>query len=117
MTQLKAFLGLVNFYGKFLANLATILETLYHLLRKERRSHWSRKCDEAFANCKKMLPDKSVLQLYDVKKALQIMCDASEYGLGAVLSHVENGIEKPVAFASQSFSPSVRKYRINQIIG
>lgn len=110
VTQLKAFLGLVNFYGKFLPNLATILEPLHDLLRKDSRWHWSRKCDEAFATCKKMLSDKSVLQLYDVKKPLQITCDASEYGLGAVLSHVENGNEKPIAFASRSLSPSERNY-------
>lgn len=110
VTQLKAFLGLVNFYAKFLPNVATVLEPLHGLLRKETKWHWSRLCDDAFNKCKTLLTDESVLEIYDVAKEIQLTCDASEYGLGAVLSHVVNGQEKPIAFASRSLSVSERNY-------
>lgn len=110
VTQLKAFLGLINYYGKFLPNLASILEPLHNLLRKETTWHWSRECNHAFERCKELLTDNSVLQLYDVKKEIWITCDASDYGLGAVLSHVVNGEEKPVSFASRSLSAAERNY-------
>lgn len=72
-TPLKAFLGLVNFYAKFLPHLATVLEPLHQLLRKETAWHWSRRCDDAFEKCKMLLTDKSVLQLYDVKKKYRLL--------------------------------------------
>lgn len=110
VTQLKAFLGLVNFCAKYLPNLATVLEPFHDLLRKETKWHWSRLCDDAFNKCKMLLTDESVLEIYDVAKEIQLTCDASEYGLGAVLSHVVNGQEKPIAFTSRSLSVSERNY-------
>lgn len=110
VTQLRAFLGLVNFYAKFLPNLAGQLEPLHQLLRKGSIWQWSRQCDECFRRCKQLLTKETVLELYDVKKEIQLTCDASAYGLGAVLSHVVNGVERPVAFASRSMSQAERNY-------
>ena len=58
-----------------------------------------------------MLTSAKVLILFDPKKELLLASDASPYGIGAVLSHwMEDGSEKPIAFASRSLSQAERKY-------
>lgn len=110
VTQLKAFLGFLNFYAKCLPTLSTVLESMHDLMRRETKWHWSRECDDGFKKCKEWLTDQSVLILYDVINETQLTCDASEYGLRAVLAHIVNGEERPIAFTSRSLSVSERNY-------
>ena len=101
VTELKSYLGLLNYYGKFLPNLATTLHPLHDLLQKDRPWKWTEACERVFVKSKKQLQDSPLLVHYDLKKSLRLACDASPYGVGAVISHVmENGDEKPTAFAS-----------------
>ena len=111
VTQLRSFLGLVNYYGKFLPNLSTQLAPLYHLLQKHVKWTWSSTHEEAFQKVKELLTSAPLLVHYDPDKQLLLSCDASPYWVGAVLSHVtEDGAERPVAFASCSLSPAERNY-------
>ena len=64
---------------------------------------------KAFEAAKSALQADSLLVHYDESKALVLACDASQYGLGAVLSHVmEDGQERPVAYASRTLTPAER---------
>ena len=109
--QLRSFLGLVNFYGKFLHNLADTLAPLHQLLRKNERWHWGQQQGKAFEKAKSQLTSPCVLTHFDPDKRLVLSCDASPYGLGAVLAHqFEDGSERLVAFASRSLAPAERKY-------
>ena len=111
VTQLKSFLGLVNYYSRFLPNLSTTLAPLYELLHKETKWHWGPEQQKAFEFVKNALTSDSVLSHYSPLKELLLSCDASPYGLGAVLSHkMEDGTEKPIAFASRSLSTAKKKY-------
>ncbi len=104
VTQLKSYLGLLNYYGKFLPDLATRLAPLYELLQKHKKWAWGEE-QKAFQVSKAMLTSSSLLTHYDGHKELILACDASPYGVGAVLSHqMDDGTEQQVAFASRSLS-------------
>ena len=110
-TQLRAFLGLVNFYGKFMNNLSTILAPLYHLLRKKAHWRWRAAQQRAFATAKELLKSPQLLVHYDANKELILSCDASPYGLGAILAHkMEDGSERPIEYASRTLSPAKKNY-------
>ena len=111
ITQLKSFLGLVSYYSKFLPNTATTLAPLYKLLHKDITWTWGREQQQAFELVKKQLISDPVLSHYSPDQKLLLPCDASPYGVGAVLSHqMEDGSEKPIAFASRSLSAAEKKY-------
>ncbi|XP_041823137.1 uncharacterized protein K02A2.6-like [Melanotaenia boesemani] len=111
VTELKAYLGLLNYYNKFLPNLATHLAPLHQLLRKESQWTWNKEQEDAFSLSKQMLKSTKVLSHYSADKELVLACDASPYGVGAVLSHVmEDGSEKPLGFMSRTLTPAEKRY-------
>ena len=111
VAQLRSFLGLINYYNRYLPNLATVIKPLNELLEKNRKWVWSDACQKAFENVKQLITSEPVLTHYDPKAPVRLACDASPYGLGAVLSHVmSDGCEKPIAFASRSLTKAERNY-------
>ena len=115
LSELKSCLGLLNYYGHFLPNLSTMIHPLNQLQSKGQKWVWSAACKKAFESSKKALVESSVLVHYDSSKPLQLACDASPFGVGAVLSQVdENGYERPVAFASKSGIPTLAAARMQR---
>ena len=111
VNELRSFLGLLNYYRKFLPNIATILTPLNELLQQHRKWKWSANCTKAFEEAKKLLTTSSVLVHYDTSLPMRMAADASAYGIGAVISHVlPNGDEKPIAFTSRTLSSSEKNY-------
>ena len=110
VSQLKSFLGLINYYGKFLPNLSSILAPIYRLLQKHTTWTWGPQQEKAFQDAKASITSECILVHYDPKKELVLACDASPYGIGAVLSHRIEGDDKPIAFASRSLAPAEKKY-------
>lgn len=113
LTQLKSFLGLINYYGSVVPNLATLLHPLYYLLKKDVIWAWSPECDQVFLKIKD-LTSAPILVHYNPD--LPIMStDASDYGIGGVLSHLyADGSEKPIAFASRTLSDSEKFSQIEK---
>ncbi len=111
VTQLRSFLGMVNYYNMYLPKLATVTEPLHHLLRKHVNWKWDDKCNEAFEKVKEMLCTAPLLAHFDPVKPILVQVDASPFGLGAILSHVdEGGREYPVYYASRTLSAAERNY-------
>ena len=106
--ELRSFLGLVNYYGKFLPDLATTLSPLYILLQRNKRWSWQKPQEEAFRHVKELLKSNRVLTHFNDSLPLVLSCDASPYGVGAVLVHrFPNGDERPVA---RTLSIAEKKY-------
>ena len=111
LQQLRSFLGLVNYYGKFIPNLATLLQPLHSLLQTDTKWVWSQKCARAFQEAKEKIASAQVLTHYDPARPIKLAVDASPYGVGAVISHsMPNGDEKPIAFASRTLHKGEKNY-------
>ena len=110
-TRFRSYLGMVNHYGRFVSNLPTVLAPLHQLLRKETRWRWSKAQQDAFAQTKEMLSTPQVMTHFDSSKPLVLTCDASPYGVGAVLAHAfDDRVERPIAYYSRSLSAAEKNY-------
>lgn len=108
---LRAFLGLYNFYEKFLPDKATLLEPLYRLLESKRPWRWTETERIAFEKAKDLISSDLTLVGYELNRELLLICDSSEYGLGAIIAHVmDDGEERPVMMASRTMQPHERRY-------
>ena len=109
--ELRSFLGLLQYYGKFLPNLAMLLQPLHSLLKTGIKWVWSEACAGAFKEAKQLLMAAPVLAHYDPSLPMKMAGDASAYGIGAVISHVyPDGSERPVAYASRTLSSAEQNY-------
>ena len=111
VSSLKSFLGSVQFYGKFVCNLATITEPLYRLTKKANPWKWGDEEQAAFDKLKNVLSSDQVLVHFDPDKTLGLACDASNVGIGAVLFHrYPDGSERPIANVSKTLTTAQRNY-------
>lgn len=111
ITEIRAFCGLANYYGKFVHNMANTLSPLYKLLRKDVKFDWNEDCDRAFQTIKKTITSDNILCHFDPDLPVVLTCDASNKGIGAILSHrFPNGDCKPMAFASRTYNKAEENY-------
>lgn len=111
VSEVRAFTGMINFYGRFIENLSTILLPLNKLLRKNSPFIWTKECELAFSKAKEAFMSNKILVHFNSKLPLVLATDASSYGVGAVLSHrYPDGSERAIQFASQTFSAAQQKY-------
>ncbi len=111
ITELKSYLGLLTYYGKFLPNLSSTLAPPYELFRADTRWRWADKERNAFQASKQLLTSSQVQVHFDPTKELLLACDASPYEIGAVLSHrFADGTERPIGYVSRTLSPAEKNY-------
>ena len=102
---------MVNYHGKFIPNLSTILHPLNCLLQKGQQFKWTSVCENSFQMAKNSLSSANVLVHYYAKLPLILECDASPYGIGAALPHqFPDGVERPIAYASRSLNSAEKNY-------
>jgi len=101
----------LQYYGRFLPGLATLVEPLHRLLDKGQSWKWTPECDHAFRCAKALLSSESVLVHFHPEWPLVLLVDASQFGLGAMLAHrMSDGSERPTAYASRTLSAAERRY-------
>lgn len=111
VSQLRSFLGLVNYYHRFIENLSSVAGPLHELLNKGIKWEWSSKRERAFKEIKELICSDKVLCHYDAKLPLKLAADASPYGIGSVLSHMfPDGSERPIAFVSRTLNQAEKSY-------
>lgn len=111
VNELRTFLGMANYYNKFIPNLASITNPMNNLLRKHKSFIWTDTCEKSFNRIKQEIASETTLIHFDPQRPLVLATDASPVGLGAVLSHrLPDGSERPIAFASRTLTDSEKKY-------
>lgn len=107
--ELRSFLGLGSYYRRFVQGFAKVACPLNRLLEK-RDWRWTQECDSAFAQLKSNLCASPILAYPNFKEKFLLDCDASEGGVGVVLSQLDvQGGEHPIAFYSRSLSKPERR--------
>lgn len=80
----RQFLGLANYFRKFVKNYATIALSLYKLLQQNECFVWNKDQDDAFKELTNILTSKSVLAIYDHKSETHLHTNASKFGIGSI---------------------------------
>ena len=112
--EVQQFLGLGNYYHRFIKDFATIAKPLHRLTEEDREFLWMESCEEAFRKLKGKLIFAPILAFPDFTKSFVLDTDASNEGIGAVLSQVEAGKEIVIAYASRVLSKAERGYCVTQ---
>ena len=108
--QLRSFLGLTNYFRKFLENYSTVVAPLTRMTGKNVQWKWTKECQQAFVRVRNMLVHAPVLVLPDFNKPFTVVTDASDLGLGAVLLQEDH----PVAFESRKLSSAEQAYHTSE---
>ena len=113
--ELQQFLGFVNYYRRFIKDCASISKPLYQLTEHTRCFKWTDQCQEAFLTLRKALVSAPVLAFPGCSRVFILDTDASNQGIGAVLSQEhDDGLEHVVAYASRVLSKAERRYSVTR---
>ena len=112
--ELRSFLGLCSYYRKFVRGYATIAAPLHALTKEKQNYMWDEACDQAFKQLKTALTSAPILRYPDPEREFVVDTDASNHGIGAVLSQVEDGQERVVAYYSRSLTAPEKNYCVTR---
>ena len=111
--DVRSFLGLCNYYRKFVKGFANIASPLNTLLKKNAKFIWSNECQIAFETLKQKLTSAPILAYPDMNKPFILACDASGTAIGYVLGQLDDkGNERVVAYGGRSLRDAERKWCI-----
>ena len=109
VTEVRSFVGLCSYFRKFISNFSTVCNPLHVLTEKGRSFNWSEECQIAFNTLKSALISAPILAFLGNGEFI-LDCDASNVALGAVLSQIQDGEERVIAYYSKCFARTERNY-------
>ncbi|KAL5473550.1 hypothetical protein EMCRGX_G028043 [Ephydatia muelleri] len=113
--EMQQFLGLANYYRKFVKNFAAIAKPLHRLTEKNTDFKWTVECQHAFDVLRACLSSPPVLSYPDYSRRFVLDTDASDIGIGAVLSQEDaTGSEVVIAYASRTLSRPEQRYCVTR---
>ncbi|GJU50517.1 putative reverse transcriptase domain-containing protein [Tanacetum coccineum] len=110
-TEIRQFLGLADYYRRFIKDFSKIAKSLTELTQKNKKYSWGEDQESAFQLLKQKLCEAPILALPEGNDDFVVYCDASHQGLGAVLMQKENFI----AYASRQFKPHEENYTTHDL--
>ena len=112
--DVQKFLGLANYYHRFIQGFASIARPLHDTVKKDRKWEWTNKQERAFEELKKRFTEEPVLTAPDIDKKMRMEVDVSDYATGGVLSmECDDRLWRPVAFLSKLLNETERNYEIH----
>ena len=113
--EVQQFLGFANYYRRFIQDFSQIAKPLHRLTERNCPFKWTAECQQSFDELKAKLTTAPVLAYPDYGKPFILDTDASDFGIGAVLSQKDDeGRERVVAFASRSLTKAERRYCVTR---
>lgn len=110
--QLASFFGMTAYYMRLLSQYSSITSPLRMLLKQDAPCAWTPDCQAGFDELKRLLTTSPVLAHFQLDCPTFVTCDASAVALGAILSQLHDGVERPVAFTFWALSPTEQTYSV-----
>ena len=112
VTEVRQLIGMGSYYRKFIKGFASLVRPLVELTKKERSFIWTTDCEKAFNELKVLFASPEILA-YPLDEGEYILdTDASDLAIGGVLSQIQNGKERVIAYGSRSLNKSEKNYCI-----
>nr|GEZ01644.1 reverse transcriptase domain-containing protein [Tanacetum cinerariifolium] len=107
---IRSFLGHAGFYRRFIKDFSKIARPMTRLLKKDTPFHLSKECVEAFQTLKRKLTEAPILIAPDCDMPFDLMCDASDFAIGAVLGQRQDKHFRPIHYASKTMTEAKSNY-------
>ena len=112
--EVRAFIGLCAYYRRFVRGFGDVCKPLYHLTEKGVPFHWGGEQEKAFVTMKERLTTAPILAFPNETDKFILDTDASAFGIGGVLSQVQNGEERVIAYGSRVLNKAERNYCVTR---
>ncbi|CAN6560271.1 unnamed protein product [Malus baccata var. baccata] len=108
--EVRSFLGHAGFYRRFIKDFSKIAQPLCRLLQKEVAFEFTKECTESFKQLKELLTTAPIIVPPDWSLPFELMCDASDYALGAVLGQRKDKRPHVIYYASRTLNDAQLNY-------
>ena len=112
--EVRSFLGTASYYRSFCKSFCDVARPLHKLIEKKSTFIWDEECDKSFNELKRLLTSAPILGYPRSDSEYLLDCDCCGYGLGAVLSQKQNGVERVISYYSKSLSKAEQNFCVTR---